>query len=106
MPKFEYESISQYSVDQIYDLILDVERYPEFLPWCSAAMVIEGERHDFIADLVIHYKAFNEHYRSRVLGVTNEKIYIRDSYAFCGISFNYRSKFVQPCFEQRITFVE
>lgn len=73
MPKFEYESISQYSVDQIYDLILDVERYPEFLPWCSAAMVIEGERHDFIADLVIHYKAFNEHYRSRVLGVTNEK---------------------------------
>lgn len=68
MPKFEYQYQSEYSIEQIYDLVLDVERYPEFLPWCSAALVIEGERADFIADLVIHYKAFTEHYRSQVIG--------------------------------------
>lgn len=72
MPKFEYEYKTSYSIEQIYYLVLDVERYPEFLPWCSAALIIEGERDDFIADLVIHYKAFTEHYRSKVLGRMDE----------------------------------
>ena len=72
MPKFEYEYKSEYTIKQIYDLVLDVESYPEFLPWCSAALILEGEKPSFIADLIIHYKAFNEHYRSKVNGKINK----------------------------------
>lgn len=58
---------SPYSPRQIFDLVADVQRYPEFLPWCRAARILrrEGE-HVFYAELVIAYKAFSERYTSRV----------------------------------------
>lgn len=56
-----------YSPEQIFDLIVDVERYPEFLPWCVAARIRQrGEGHNFVADLVIGYKMFRERFTSRV----------------------------------------
>ena len=32
-----------YSPDQMYRLVADVDKYPEFLPWCSAARVRSRE---------------------------------------------------------------
>ena len=59
-----------YSADQIYALVADVARYPEFLPWCSAAR-IRSRRNDgaceiMEADLVISFKVFREKFGSRV----------------------------------------
>ena len=33
-----------YSPREMYDLVIDIERYPSFLPWCAKAEVVE--RHD------------------------------------------------------------
>ncbi len=66
MPKFEHEYISQYPLELIYDLIIDVEKYPDFIPWCANAEVIEKHRTFFIADLFINYKLLAEVYRSKV----------------------------------------
>lgn len=60
----------QYSSQQIFDLVADVARYPEFLPWTSAArirtrrQIVGGEEID--ADLVISFKVFRERFTSRV----------------------------------------
>ncbi len=54
----------------MYALVADVSRYPEFLPWCSAARirsrapVQNGEVLE--ADLVISFKVFREKFGSRV----------------------------------------
>jgi ribosome-associated toxin RatA of RatAB toxin-antitoxin module len=32
-----------YSAEQVYGLVADVERYPEFLPWCTAARILAAE---------------------------------------------------------------
>lgn len=58
---------SRYSTRQIFDLIADVEKYPEFLPWCSAARVTErnGETEAY-AELVIAFKAIREKYTSHI----------------------------------------
>jgi len=55
-----------HNIYDVQNLIIDIEAYPEFLPWCSAARIIEENEHQLIADLVISYKAFTEHYRSQV----------------------------------------
>jgi coenzyme Q-binding protein COQ10 len=66
MPILGEECLSSHSVKQLYDLVIDVEQYPEFLPWCSDAKVVEKNKTEVIADLVINFKAFKESYRSRI----------------------------------------
>jgi coenzyme Q-binding protein COQ10 len=55
----------------MYDLVADVGRYPEFLPWCSAArvrsVVPQGDADVMTADLVISFKVFRERFTSRVV---------------------------------------
>jgi len=55
-----------YSPDQLYDLVADVEKYPEFLPWCVAARIVSKSETEILADLVVGYKFFRETFRSRV----------------------------------------
>ena len=39
MPTHAEQRTLPYSAEQLYALVADIERYPEFLPWCSAARV-------------------------------------------------------------------
>ena len=59
-----------YSAQQMYDLVADVARYPEFLPWTAAARIrsVEdrGDHEVMLADLVISFKVFRERFGSRV----------------------------------------
>lgn len=61
-----------YSADQMYDLVADVARYPQFLPWVAAARirgVTEAPDADsavMLADLVVSFKVFREKFGSRV----------------------------------------
>ena len=59
-----------YSASQMYALVADVERYSDFLPWCSAARIRQrvqkGESEIFDVDLVISFKVFREKFGSRV----------------------------------------
>lgn len=59
-----------YTADQMYQLVADVRRYPEFLPWCAAARIrsetADGDKVLVEADLVIAFKVFRERFGSRV----------------------------------------
>ncbi len=61
-----------YSAEEMYALIADVARYPEFLPWCSAARIRgtrglpDGTGTVMDADLVISFKVYREKFGSRV----------------------------------------
>jgi len=59
--------ISPYSTLQIFDLVLDIARYPEFLPWCRAARILETHEHRLVAELVVSFKSISESYVSEVL---------------------------------------
>jgi coenzyme Q-binding protein COQ10 len=54
----------------MFALVADVERYPEFLPWCVALRIAdrreEGEIEFLTCDMVVAYKVFREKFRSRV----------------------------------------
>jgi coenzyme Q-binding protein COQ10 len=55
-----------YTQRQLYDLVSDVERYPEFLPWCVAARIRERSERLIVADLAIGFRIFRERFTSRV----------------------------------------
>lgn len=71
MPTHGEKRVMPYTAAQMYDLVADVRRYPEFLPWNSAARVrrvtpLEDGRQLMEADLVISFKVFRERFTSRV----------------------------------------
>jgi coenzyme Q-binding protein COQ10 len=66
MPTHAEQRHLPYTQEQLYDLVADVERYPEFLPWCVAARIRRREGNLLIADLVIGFKMLRERYTSKV----------------------------------------
>ena len=55
-----------YSPEQMFDLVADVARYQEFLPWVAATRVRSDSPNLMVADLVVGFKAIKETFTSRV----------------------------------------
>jgi coenzyme Q-binding protein COQ10 len=55
-----------YTPDQLFDLVADVEKYDEFLPWVSAVRVRSNSESEMVADLIVGFNAFKERFTSRV----------------------------------------
>ncbi len=66
MPTHDERRVVGYSPEQLYALVADVERYPDFLPWCIAARVRRRENDLMVADLVIGFKMVRERFTSHV----------------------------------------
>ena len=70
MPRHAETRLLPHTADEMYALVADVERYPEFLPWCSAARLLKvteaGDHRVMEADLVISFKVFREKFGSLV----------------------------------------
>lgn len=63
---------SPYSPEQLASMVLDIERYPEFLPWCRASRVLEKHDDYFLGELVIHFNHLTERYTSKVVPIHGE----------------------------------
>ena len=66
MPTHAQKTFMPYRPDQLFDLVADVGRYPEFLPWCIGARIRERSEAHLVADLVIGFKVFRERFTSHV----------------------------------------
>ncbi len=66
MPRHAEQRRLPYSPEQMFDLVADVGRYPEFLPWCVGARIISRRDDEMLADLIIGFRLFRERFRSRV----------------------------------------
>ncbi len=72
MPSFRSERRVRHRSDQMFDLVADVERYPEFVPLCTGLRVRsrrpDGQgRETLIADMSVGYKMIRERFTSRVI---------------------------------------
>jgi coenzyme Q-binding protein COQ10 len=67
VPLHRETRVLPYTPDQVFDLIADVEKYPEFLPWCVACRIKDRETPtQFTADLAVGFKMVREKFTSRV----------------------------------------
>ena len=67
MPTHAEHRLVSYSPEQLYDLVADVGRYPEFLPWCAGARVRSQTESEVVADLTIGFGPFRESFTSKVV---------------------------------------
>jgi coenzyme Q-binding protein COQ10 len=67
MPCHAEERALPYTPKQLFDLVADIERYPEFLPWCVGARVRDRRADLVVADMVIGFRMFRERFNSRVM---------------------------------------
>ena len=66
MPRHTETRNLPYTPDQMFDLVADVKRYQEFLPWVAATRVRSDSETEMVADLVVGFKAIKESFTSRV----------------------------------------
>ena len=116
MPTHSETRFLPYTPEQVYALVADVERYPEFLPWCLACRIRKRESPtSFVADLAVGFKMVREQFTSRVTldppqGITIEYLngpfeHLRNTWKFSAapggtsldffLSFEFRSKLLQ-----------
>jgi coenzyme Q-binding protein COQ10 len=66
MPTHAEERVLPYTPEQLFALVADIERYPEFLPWCVGARIRERRPNLVVADLIIGFRMVRERFTSRV----------------------------------------
>jgi coenzyme Q-binding protein COQ10 len=66
MPRHTETRNLPYSPEQMFDLVADVKRYQEFLPWVAATRVRSDSETLMVADLVVGFKSLKETFASRV----------------------------------------
>src|SRR5215203_679904 len=70
MPRFSTTRNVHHSAEAMFTLVADVERYPEFVPFCERLSVCErrkeGEREVITAAMSVGYKLIRETFTSRV----------------------------------------
>ena len=54
-----------YTARQVFDLVDDIEHYPEFLPWCTAAQVKERQSDYTIASLTLEKKGLRKRFTTK-----------------------------------------
>jgi len=70
MPRFETEKYVHHPREQMFALVADIERYPEFLPMCEALTIRTSRERDgktfLVADMTVGYKLVRETFTTQV----------------------------------------
>ncbi len=116
MPTHAEKRHVPHSPQQMFALVADIEKYPDFLPWCVGTRVRSNDGEVVLADMVIGYKMFREKFTSEVQlswpdridvayrdgpfkYLNNHWIFLREPDGTCTVDFyvdfQFRSKFLQ-----------
>ena len=92
MPRHTEKRLLPYTPEQLFDLVADVGRYQEFLPWVAATRIRSDSETEMVADLVVGFGALKETFTSKVRKTRPESIeidyvegplkYLRNSWKF------------------------
>jgi coenzyme Q-binding protein COQ10 len=66
MPKHHETRRMPYTPEQMFDLVADVNRYAEFLPWVTAMRVRKDTSTETLADMIVGFKGLRETFTSKV----------------------------------------
>ena len=74
MPGIHNVQTLPYSAEQMFDLVADVARYQEFLPWVVATRVRSDSETEMVADMLVGFKQLREKFTSRVVKQRPDRI--------------------------------
>ena len=115
MPKHSETRHLPYTPEQMFDMVADVKRYPEFLPWVTALRVRRDSDTETLADMIVGFKGLRETFTTRVEKRRPERIcvdyiegplkHLRNEWAFrpdgagCAVDFTIDFAFKNRMFE-------
>ena len=76
MPTHAEKKTLPYTPEQLFDLVAQAEKYPQFLPWCLASRITRREGDVFYADMIIGYKMVREKFTSRATLLRPDHIHV------------------------------
>jgi ribosome-associated toxin RatA of RatAB toxin-antitoxin module len=66
-----------YSAEEMYALVTDVARYPEFLPWCDRSRVIEEDEAGMTAEVGLAFAGFHQTFTTRNTHVPGREVHLK-----------------------------
>ena len=76
MPRHAETRHLPYTPEEMFDLVADVGRYGEFLPWVSAIRVRSDSDVEMVADMIVGFKGLRETFTSRVNKQRPDRIHV------------------------------
>lgn len=77
MKHVEKSALVWYSPAQMFALVTDVARYPEFLPWCDYSRVLEQDEHGMTAEVGIAFARIRQSFTTRNEHIGHEKVLMK-----------------------------
>lgn len=119
MPTHQETRFLPHTPEQLFDLVSDVEDYPNFLPWCIALRVTSRDDTEIRADMIVGFKLLREKFTSKVTLTPKSRIdveyldgpfrYLENRWLFRGkdggceidffIDFEFRSRLLRRVME-------
>jgi len=106
MPRFSSKRRVKHTASQMFDLVADVERYPEFVPLCQSLKIRQRTPKDdgteiVVADMTVSFKLVKETFTSKVtLDRANQKIlveYLRGPFSNLENRWSFEAKSETDC---------
>ena len=66
-----------YTAQEMYDLVVDVDRYPQFLPWCDQARVLERFDNGMTAEIGIAFAGIHQQFVTRNTHVPGREVHVK-----------------------------
>lgn len=66
-----------YSPQEMYGLVTDVNQYPQFLPWCDNAKVLEQDEHGMLAEISISFSGVRQSFVTRNTHTENSRVELK-----------------------------
>ncbi len=66
-----------YSPAEMYRLVIDVDHYPQFLPWCDKARVVSSEENGMLAEIGISFSGIHQVFTTRNTHITDQQVIIK-----------------------------
>ena len=93
MVSFKKKKIISQPIEKIYNLVADVKKYPNFLPWCSNIIIKEKTKKYIISEVKVGFQNINETYLCKVLLYPQKRItldYISGPFEYLEIDWKFQ----------------
>ena len=93
MVSFKKKKTIYHPVKKIYNIVADVKKYPDFLPWCTDITIKEKTKKYIITEVKVGFQNINEGYLCKVLLYPQKRItldYISGPFEYLEIDWKFK----------------
>ena len=80
MQSSKQEIIINHAAIDLYNIVLDVEKYPDFIPWCDKIIITSKSKNNILADMKVKYYLFSTQTFTSKVCFDSKKLLINTNY--------------------------